>query len=132
MRKLIVLLLAALLTCPPPALAHRGEEASPQSQGRSSGHGGFHHKGVMRVTEAAQVPGAYIGTPCELTGHLIEQRGYDRYAFRDKSGTVVVDIDRKRFRGQTVTSETLVRIIGQVDLDRDGMGVDVESLEIVR
>ncbi len=128
MRKLPILLLVLTLAAPTAAFAGRCDGWHHDAPCP----GGFHHQGVARVTQAAQVAGAYEDTPCELIGNLVEQTGYDRYLFRDASGTVVVDIDRKRFRDETVTPDTRVRLVGEVDYDHGRKEVDVDYLEVLR
>ena len=39
----------------------------------------------------------------KLRGNITERLSDDRYTFRDESGTVVVEIDHKRWNGVTVT-----------------------------
>lgn len=132
---LIFFLTLGLTLAAAPAMAHRDDgHHSEDGQGKSGvgRHGGFHSSAVQHVTKAAQVASAYKDTPCDLTGHIINQVSYDRYTFQDDSGTVIVDISRKKFRGQTVTPETLVRLTGEVDYARDSMEVDVDYLEPVR
>ncbi|MDO5536832.1 MAG: NirD/YgiW/YdeI family stress tolerance protein [Desulfovibrionaceae bacterium] len=134
MRVIPALLLAIALAAPAaPAFADfvPGDH-HPEARGHKPGHGGFHSRGAAYVTSAAQVAGAYDDTPCELVGHIINQVSYDRYTFKDKSGTVVVDIDRKKFRGQEVTPRTVVRLLGEVDSNHGRREVDVDYLEIIR
>ncbi len=130
----LALTLALTLAAPAAVSAHQCDEGCRNEDGRHRGphRGGFHRGGVARVTQAAQVAGALEDTPCELVGNIVEQTGYDRYLFRDASGAVVVDIDRKRFRGETVTPETRVRLVGEVDVDHGRREVDVDYLEVLR
>ena len=44
----------------------------------------------------------------------------------------MVDIDQRKFRGQTVTPETQIRIVGEVDYDHGNKEVDVDYLEVLR
>lgn len=102
--------------------------------GAEGGSGGFAGPGPQGgITQAAQVKDAKDDAPVKLEGTLVERLHKDKYTFRDASGTVVVDIDRKDFRGQTVTPETKIRIYGEVDAkwNRENE-VDVDRLEVIR
>lgn len=67
-----------------------------------------------------------------LEGNIIRQVGHELYEFRDASGTVYVDIDDKRWMGQTVSPATKVRLEGEVDKDWNSVEVDVKNLYIVK
>ena len=62
----------------------------------------------------------------------MEQLAPYKYTFRDETGSVVVDIDQRKFRGQTVTPDTRIRIVGEVDYDHGNKEVDVDYLEVLR
>ncbi len=67
-----------------------------------------------------------------LEGHLVRQLGHELYEFRDSSGTVNVDIDDKRWAGQTVTPNDKIRIEGEVDKDWNSVEIDVKSVHLVK
>ncbi len=48
----------------------------------------------------------------KLRGNITERLSDDRYTFRDESGTVVVEIDHKRWNGVTVTPQDKVELRG--------------------
>ena len=52
----------------------------------------------------------------------------DRYTFRDESGTVVVEIDHKRWNGVTVGPQDTVEIQGEVDKDWNSVEIDVKQI----
>ena len=58
----------------------------------------------------------------------------DEYIFRDNSGTVQVEIDRRKWRGRTVTPKNTVRLWGEVDYKRSAnrVEIDVDHLEVVK
>lgn len=137
MRLLLTALLVLALATPAMA-AFNGPGGGPApaapSQGGPgfSGPGGFSGPQSRGVNKAADVARAYDDTPVVLVGNLVEQVGHERYVFRDGSGTVIVKIDHEDFRGQNVTPQTRVRVVGEVDYEHTHKEVDVDFIEIVR
>lgn len=123
---LTALLVLALATPAMAAFKGPGTEPAPQTQG------GFKGPKSQGVTMASQVAKAHDDTQVSLTGRLVEQLGPYKYTFRDETGSVVVDIDQRKFRGQTVTPDTRIRIVGEVDYDHGNKEVDVDYLEVLR
>ena len=66
-----------------------------------------------------------------LRGHIVERVADDRYQFRDASGTIVVEIDHKRWNGVTVTPQDMVEIQGEVDKDWNSVEIDVKQIRKV-
>ena len=126
MRYLMAFALVAALAIP--------SYAAFTGPGNAGDKGGF--KGPAprdAITQAAQVKGAVDDTPVVLEGNIVEKVRKDRYLFRDASGTVVVDIDHKDFRGQEVTPQTKVRLTGEVDSKRNRDNeVDVDRLDVIQ
>ncbi|MDO5537880.1 MAG: NirD/YgiW/YdeI family stress tolerance protein [Desulfovibrionaceae bacterium] len=54
-----------------------------------------------------------------MTGRIVSKLAtdHDKYVFKDMTGEIVVEIDQKTFRGQTVTPESRVRVCGEVDAE---------------
>lgn len=67
-----------------------------------------------------------------LEGNIIKQIGHELYEFRDTSGTIYVDIDDKRWMGQTVSPDKKVRIEGEVDKDWNSVEIDVKNLHVLK
>ena len=123
---LTALLVLALATPAMAAFKGPGTEPAPQTQG------GFKGPMSQGITRASQVAAAHDDAPVTLTGRLVEQLGPYKYTFRDETGSVVVDIHPKDFRGQTVTPDTRIRIVGEVDYEHGNKEVDVDYLEVLR
>lgn len=73
--------------------------------------------------------------PVVLTGNIVSQVAgkKDKFIFKDATGEVRMEIDRKVFAGQSVTPENTVRIIGKVDKDLGkDVKIEAKSLEIVK
>ena len=67
-----------------------------------------------------------------LEGNIIRQVGHELYEFRDNSGTVYVDIDDKRWLGQSATPTNKVRIEGEVDKDWNSVEIDVKVINVLK
>lgn len=63
-----------------------------------------------------------------LRGNIEQQVGHDRYIFRDSTGTVTVEIDKKYWNGQTITPKDKVEIQGEVDKDWNEFEIDVKRI----
>ena len=126
MRYLMALALVAALAIP--------SYAAFSGPGETGAQGGFKGPGPKgAITQAVQVKSAADDTPVVLEGNIVEQLRKDRYLFRDASGTVLVDIDHKDFRGQDVTPQTKVRLTGEVDAKRNRDNeVDVDRLDVIQ
>ncbi|WP_165078974.1 MULTISPECIES: NirD/YgiW/YdeI family stress tolerance protein [unclassified Desulfovibrio] len=73
--------------------------------------------------------------PVVLTGNIVSQVAgkKDKFIFKDATGEVRMEIDRKVFAGQSVTPENTVRIVGKVDKDLGkDVKIEAKSLEIVK
>jgi len=67
-----------------------------------------------------------------LEGNLIKQTEKEHYLFQDKSGEVMVEIDKEDFRKTTVTPNDTIKISGEVDKDWTETKIDVDHLELVK
>lgn len=130
MRALLTALLVLALATPAMAAFSGPGAGNPPAQGGFQG--GFQGPRSSGVNKAADVARAYDDAHVTLEGFLVEQVSHDKYLFRDDTGTVMVDIDHKKFRGQNVTPQTRVRIVGEVDFDHGSKEVDVDYLEVLR
>lgn len=125
MRTLLVLIFSAFLAVPAMAAFY----------GQGMGQGGFNGPGTMtpEVT-VQQVQRLADDSMVTMVGNIIAHVAGtdDKYIFRDGTGTIRVDIDLKRFLGQTVTPNNRVRIIGEVDKDfGKPVEIDVKMLEVL-
>ncbi|MEX9225888.1 YgiW/YdeI family stress tolerance OB fold protein, partial [Providencia rettgeri] len=66
-----------------------------------------------------------------LEGHIVKQIGKELYEFKDSTGSIAVDIDDRRWRGQVVTPETKVRLDGEIDKEWASLEVDVKRVTII-
>lgn len=83
---------------------------------------------VTTVAEAAQ---ARWDTPAVLTGNIIGHQREDYYIFKDHTGTMTAEIERRVFRGKTIGPDTNVRLTGEVDRGIRGRYIDVHRLDVL-
>ncbi|MGX8943134.1 YgiW/YdeI family stress tolerance OB fold protein [Symbiopectobacterium sp. Eva_TO] len=125
-RTFIALLLGAVSVG---AVARQGGFVAPNSAGTTTGGFKGPEPGLTTVEQAKTLrDDAWV----VLEGHLVRQLGHKLYEFRDSSGTVNVDIDDKRWVGQTVTPNDKIRIEGEVDKDWNSVEIDVKSVHLVK
>ncbi|WP_343530174.1 NirD/YgiW/YdeI family stress tolerance protein [Yokenella regensburgei] len=84
------------------------------------------------VTTVANVKGLRDDTWVTLRGNIVERISDDKYTFKDASGTVNIDIDHKRWNGQTITPQDVVEIQGEVDKDWNSVEIDVKQISKVK
>ncbi|GHV22456.1 hypothetical protein AGMMS49959_13310 [Planctomycetales bacterium] len=54
--------------------------------------------------------------------------GDEKYLFQDSSGEIVIDIDRKVWRGLSVGISDRVEIYGEVDVEHGEVEIDVKTI----
>lgn len=63
-----------------------------------------------------------------LRGNIEQQIGKKRYLFRDETGTINIEIDRKYWNGLTITPTDKVEIQGELDKDWNEVELDVKRV----
>ncbi|WP_392566817.1 YgiW/YdeI family stress tolerance OB fold protein [Utexia brackfieldae] len=80
------------------------------------------------VEQAKQLPDdAWV----VLKGHIVKQTGKEEYTFRDSTGDIQVEIDRHRWRGQTINPDDVVEIAGEIDKDWNSIEIEVKEIKLV-
>lgn len=88
--------------------------------------------GLVKSTTVKALKSRKDNSFVTLTGRIVSRIGGGKYVFQDSTGQITVDIDDDDFRGQTVSTETTVRITGEVDRDFGRASeIDVKTLEVV-
>lgn len=80
---------------------------------------------------ASQAGAARAGTYVTLEGSIVAHLREDYYTFRDASGDIRVEIAGGVFAHRPISSQTRVRLLGEVDSGRSGPYVWVKSLDIL-
>lgn len=129
-------LLAILAVCSAPVLAQNGGFVDPnapatQTTQTTQAVGGFNgpSAGAMTVEKAKTMSD---DTWVTLRGNIEQRIGGDHYTFRDASGTMNVDIDHKRWNGQTITPKDTVELQGKIDKDWNSVELDVKQITKVK
>ncbi|CAI0715474.1 YgiW/YdeI family stress tolerance OB fold protein [Serratia grimesii] len=124
--------LAALIAlCSAPVLAQQGgflDPAAPQTQTQNTQQGGFSGPSAA-LTTVDKVKSMSDDTWVMLQGNIERRVGDDTYTFRDASGTLTVEIDKKRWNGQTITPKDKVQLEGKVDKGWSSVEVDVKNIK---
>ncbi|WP_346825828.1 YgiW/YdeI family stress tolerance OB fold protein [Serratia inhibens] len=122
--------LAALIAlCSAPVLAQQGgflDPSAPQTQ--TAPQGGFSGPSTA-LTTVDKVKSMSDDAWVMLQGNIEQRVGDDTYTFRDASGTLTVEIDKKRWNGQTITPKDKVQLEGKVDKDWSSVEVDVKNIK---
>ena len=91
-------------------------------------HGGFVN-GNQTVSKAADANTWKDDQYIILQGNIVKQVGKDDFIFKDASGEIQVEIDRKAWRGQDISPSDEVKLYGEVDKSWDKMEVDIDRVE---
>jgi uncharacterized protein (TIGR00156 family) len=67
-------------------------------------------------------------TDVKVRGYIVRSLGDEKYEFRDDSGTIVVEIDDDDWGGLEVTPDAHVEITGEIEEERNGNELDVETI----
>ena len=56
-------------------------------------------------------------TKVQLKGYVVKSLGDEKYEFKDRTGTMMVDIDDELWQGKSISAKTPITIMGEVDVD---------------
>ncbi len=134
MKKILVLLIGSTLAFASQANSNQqnsGGFVAPQSTITTTEQGGFKGPSISETT-VAKAKTLSDDTWVILTGKITKKIGDELYVFEDTTGAINVEIDQKRWRGQTVTPENTVKIEGKIDKEWTSTEIDVKQLSIVK
>jgi uncharacterized protein (TIGR00156 family) len=69
--------------------------------------------------------------PVALRGKIERFLGDEKYLFTDETGSIIVEIDNRLWRGLSVDQNDTVEIIGEVDRDFTRTEIEVSSIKKV-
>lgn len=92
--------------------------------------GGGFMGGENQISTVKDAMGMPDDTMVSLQGKIQKRLKKDKYQFQDNTGSIVVEIDKDVWRGQTVTPNDTIMIDGEIDKDDDRTIVDVERLMV--
>jgi uncharacterized protein (TIGR00156 family) len=84
-----------------------------------------------RPATVAEALDARLGSNVTLTGHIVSHQRDDYFTFRDDTGEIRVEIDRRTWGGREVTPEHRVRLAGEIERSVFRRYIDVERLEVL-
>ncbi|MFD2405539.1 NirD/YgiW/YdeI family stress tolerance protein [Azorhizophilus paspali] len=97
------------------SLIATGSSAAGYIGGRPGRHGT-----VSATREAADE------TPVTLEGRIVRQLKHEHYEFRERTGSIEVEIDDENWPATTIDEKRQVRLQGEVDRELFGCTIDVD------
>ncbi|RPH30918.1 YgiW/YdeI family stress tolerance OB fold protein [Buttiauxella warmboldiae] len=135
MKKVAAILTILAISSAPALAAKQGGFSDPNAPAAQTQNaqpaGGFVGPSGSNTT-AEKAKSLSDDTWVTLRGKIESRIGGDHYIFRDSSGTINVDIDAKRWNGQTITPQDNVEIQGEVDKDWNSVEIDVKQITKVK
>lgn len=127
MKKSAALFAIIALAATPVLAAQQGGFVDPNAPAAQAKAGGFKadNSSVVTVKQAEDMKDDSWIT---VRGQLDKQIGDEDYLFRDSSGSMKVEIDHKRWNGQTITPKDQVELTGELDKDFNSIELDVKQV----
>ncbi|MCA1178371.1 MULTISPECIES: YgiW/YdeI family stress tolerance OB fold protein [unclassified Pantoea] len=127
MKKSAALIAIVMLASTPVLAAQQGGFVDPSAPKPQVHAGGFQadNTSVVTVKQAEEMKDDSWIT---VRGYLDKQIGDEDYLFRDSSGNMKVEIDHKRWHGQTITPKDQVELTGELDKDFNSIELDVKQV----
>ena len=127
MKKTAALLAITALISTPVLAVQGGGFVDPNAPTSVVQKGGFSGpNGTMVTVKQAQdmKDDAWV----TMRGNIEKRIGDEDYLFRDATGTMTVEIDNKRWEGQTVGPKDNVELQGKLDKDFNSLELDVKQI----
>ncbi|MNV58612.1 hypothetical protein D3C71_1509980 [compost metagenome] len=128
MKKFAAITAIMMMTTAPVFAAQGGFSGPSATPAQTQTQQGGFVDNDANLTTAAKVKDQKDDSWVKLRGNIIERLSDDRYLFRDTTGTVNVEIDHKRWNGQTITPQDQVEIQGKVDKEWNEFEIDVKQV----
>ncbi|OON40284.1 TIGR00156 family protein [Izhakiella australiensis] len=128
LKKTAAALAIIAVTSAPLYAAQQGGFVDPNASHTQVGtQGGFAGPDGSAIT-AAKAGEMSDDSWVSVTGHIEKRVGDDKYIFRDNTGNLLVEIDHKRWMGQTITPQDKVQLKGKIDKDFNSVELDVKQI----
>jgi len=85
--------------------------------------------GAETIVTVAQVKDMRDDVNVIVKGKILQRAGDEKYLFEDSTGSIIVEIDDKDWRGQTVTPNDTIKLYGEVDRGFLKTEIDVDYVE---
>lgn len=128
MKKFAAITAIMMMTTAPVFAAEGGFNGPSATPAQTQTQQGGFVDNNANLTTAAKVKDQKDDSWVKLRGNITERLSDDRYLFRDTTGTVNVEIDHKRWNGQTITPQDQVEIQGKVDKEWNEFEIDVKQV----
>jgi uncharacterized protein (TIGR00156 family) len=128
MKKFAAITAIMMMTTAPVFAAQGGFNGPTATQTQTQTQQGGFVDNDANLTTALKVKDQKDDSWVKLRGNITERLSDDRYLFRDTTGTVNVEIDHKRWNGQTITPQDKVEIQGKVDKEWNEFEIDVKQV----
>lgn len=131
MKKTAALLAITALVSMPVLAAQTGGFVDPNAPTAQVQKGGFSGpNGTVATVKQAQdmKDDAWV----TMRGNIEKRIGDEDYQFRDATGTMKVEIDHKRWEGQTISPKDNVELQGKIDKDFNSVELDVKQVRKVQ
>ncbi|MGB9095999.1 YgiW/YdeI family stress tolerance OB fold protein [Erwinia sp.] len=131
MKKSAALLAITALVSLPVLAAQTGGFVDPNAPTAVVQKGGFSGpNGTVATVKQAQdmKDDAWV----TMRGNIEKRVGDEDYTFRDATGTMTVEIDHKRWDGQTISPQDKVELQGKIDKDFNSLELDVKQVRKVQ
>lgn len=128
MKKFAAITAIMMMTTAPVFAAQGGFNGPSATPAQTQTQQGGFVDNDANLTTAAKVKDQKDDSWVKLRGNITERLSDDRYLFRDTTGTVNVEIDHKRWNGQTITPQDKVEIQGKVDKEWNEFEIDVKQV----
>ena len=126
MKKLLYVLVVAVVISGAAFAGFTGPSAYPQNQGFQ---GGSLNCSVVPIKDVMNM---YDDQITSIRGNIVNRISDDKYLFRDKSGEMVVEIDYKYWNGIQADEKTVLELTGKVDKDYNSVTLDVFMVKKVK
>jgi uncharacterized protein (TIGR00156 family) len=95
---------------------------------RKLGFGGGSRGPGPDVITVEQAKGMKDDSMVKLRGKVIRRFDAEHFEFQDETGTIEVEIENRRWRGQDVGPDDMLEIFGEVDWDDGSVEIEVKWL----
>ena len=127
MKKSAALLAITALMTTPVLAVQQGGFVDPNASAPHTQQGGFSGPDASLVT-VKQAQELKDDAWVTLRGNIEKRVGDEDYQFRDATGTLRVEIDDKRWDGQTIGPQDKVELQGKLDKDFNSVELDVKRV----
>lgn len=107
--------------------------AQAQYTGNTTGAGGYNGPSTTQaVTTIKEAKELRDDANVRLQGQIVKHIDKDKYLLKDKTGEIVIEIDKDDWNGLVVNEKDVVEIVGEVDKDWNSVEIDVDSISKVQ